>query len=616
MAQYLAPGVYVEEVSFRAPSIEGVGTSTAAFVGPTLTGPINQTPELLTSFGDFQNIYGGYDNLAISSDPTDPKNTNFLALSVKGFFDNGGSDLYVSRVFVPASTTNLGIASSGTAGNSNVTVSAQFPGEFGNQAVTVALKAVKTQNVSAQPPGSLIATVPPGTAAVALVTAAVTTAETNITIAPALTGPAPASVLIDSEIMAVTAVNTANTELTVTRGSNGTTAAAHATGVPVFTRAASTAGAIAATDTTVTLSATIPGNPGTLQIEQEIVTVTAWDSTGLKPTITRGAGGTNAAAHAANSPVFATSSLTFYTNGTTGTFQNGTIPIATPLPANLYTFTVRVTANGASGSPQVFDGLGFDPAHPNYLGAALGATPPRHIDALQNQISFNIGSSLTPVTLYEAIFGQTRSPLNATATFTLTGGDDGLEPESTDYDNALSYLTALEDVAIVASPGSGAFEASQDIINSLITHVSQQRAYRIAILETPANQLASDNENVRAQIDSSYAALYVPWVIVPNPLATSGSSIPAEIARAAVWLHGGHLRAQRPAERRLQGARRTRWCLSASRFERNITFDEQQVLNPLGINCLRYFPNRGYRSGAHERRVRTRSSCTSTSGAT
>jgi hypothetical protein len=103
MAQYLAPGVYVEEVSFRAPSIEGVGTSTAAFAGLTLTGPVNQAPELLTSFGDFQNVYGGYDNLAIDKgDPTSAKNTNYLALSVKGFFDNGGSELYVSRVFTPA----------------------------------------------------------------------------------------------------------------------------------------------------------------------------------------------------------------------------------------------------------------------------------------------------------------------------------------------------------------------------------------------------------------------------------------------------------------------------------------------------------------------------------
>ena len=70
MPEYLAPGVYVEETSFRAKSIEGVGTSTTAFVGPTRRGPLASTrrnaqsntppapPELLTSFGDFVRVYG------------------------------------------------------------------------------------------------------------------------------------------------------------------------------------------------------------------------------------------------------------------------------------------------------------------------------------------------------------------------------------------------------------------------------------------------------------------------------------------------------------------------------------------------------------------------------
>ena len=60
MPEYLAPGVYVEETSFRAKSIEGVGTSTTAFVGPTRKGPVASTrrgadgnpptpPELITS---------------------------------------------------------------------------------------------------------------------------------------------------------------------------------------------------------------------------------------------------------------------------------------------------------------------------------------------------------------------------------------------------------------------------------------------------------------------------------------------------------------------------------------------------------------------------------------
>jgi phage tail sheath protein FI len=30
-------------------------------------------------------------------------------------------------------------------------------------------------------------------------------------------------------------------------------------------------------------------------------------------------------------------------------------------------------------------------------------------------------------------------------------------------------------------------------------------------------------------------------------------------------------------------------------LERHISFGEQEVLNPLGINCLRFFPDRGYR---------------------
>ena len=41
MPEYLAPAVFVEETSFRAKSIEGVGTSTAAFVGMTARGPVS-----------------------------------------------------------------------------------------------------------------------------------------------------------------------------------------------------------------------------------------------------------------------------------------------------------------------------------------------------------------------------------------------------------------------------------------------------------------------------------------------------------------------------------------------------------------------------------------------
>src|SRR5690606_24632344 len=99
MPEYLAPGVYVEETSFRAKSIEGASTSTTGFVGQTRKGPYfipgvaEETPELLTSFADFERIYGGLEDLS-----TGP---NYLAHAVRAYFDNGGSRLFVSRVFQP-----------------------------------------------------------------------------------------------------------------------------------------------------------------------------------------------------------------------------------------------------------------------------------------------------------------------------------------------------------------------------------------------------------------------------------------------------------------------------------------------------------------------------------
>ena len=47
MPEYLAPGVYVEEVSFRARAINGVDTTTAGFIGPCRYGPVAGTPVLL-----------------------------------------------------------------------------------------------------------------------------------------------------------------------------------------------------------------------------------------------------------------------------------------------------------------------------------------------------------------------------------------------------------------------------------------------------------------------------------------------------------------------------------------------------------------------------------------
>ncbi|HEX8422477.1 MAG TPA: phage tail sheath subtilisin-like domain-containing protein [Pyrinomonadaceae bacterium] len=110
MPVYLSPGVYVEEVP-GTPPISGVGTSTAAFIGEAGPGitmpfrpgrpldpaapvaadfydlvPLNE-PQLVTNWTQFTTKFGDFQ----------AANTR-LAHAVYGFFNNGGTACYVTRV--------------------------------------------------------------------------------------------------------------------------------------------------------------------------------------------------------------------------------------------------------------------------------------------------------------------------------------------------------------------------------------------------------------------------------------------------------------------------------------------------------------------------------------
>jgi phage tail sheath protein FI/enoyl-CoA hydratase/carnithine racemase len=101
LPEFSAPGVYVEETSFRAHSIEGVPTSTAAFIGPTrITPPVTDSTERepLTSFLDFERQYGGPDDLETAQG----SGCNYIAHAARVFFDNGGQRLYIGHVAVDA----------------------------------------------------------------------------------------------------------------------------------------------------------------------------------------------------------------------------------------------------------------------------------------------------------------------------------------------------------------------------------------------------------------------------------------------------------------------------------------------------------------------------------
>lgn len=128
MPEYLAPGVFVEETSFRAKSIEGVGTSTCAFVGMTARGPTtggvaDPLPPLLTSYAEFERYYGGLDDLRLTTGPM----PNYMAQAANAFFANGGGRLYVARVLgAGAASARAEIA--GSAAAKKIILHARTPG--------------------------------------------------------------------------------------------------------------------------------------------------------------------------------------------------------------------------------------------------------------------------------------------------------------------------------------------------------------------------------------------------------------------------------------------------------------------------------------------------------
>jgi phage tail sheath protein FI len=91
MPEYLAPGVYVEELTAGVRPIEGVSTSTAGFVGETERGTTR--PTLVTSWTEYERSFGG----CLDRPPFNRTNA-YLPYAVRGFFDNGGSRLYIARV--------------------------------------------------------------------------------------------------------------------------------------------------------------------------------------------------------------------------------------------------------------------------------------------------------------------------------------------------------------------------------------------------------------------------------------------------------------------------------------------------------------------------------------
>jgi phage tail sheath protein FI len=153
-------------------------------------------------------------------------------------------------------------------------------------------------------------------------------------------------------------------------------------------------------------------------------------------------------------------------------------------------------------------------------------------------------------------------------------------------------LEEIDDISIVAAPGSTYGYANDrpdthSTINHLISHADRMR-YRIAVIDSGDRMSISQVRAMKAQHDSKYAAFYYPWVKITDPVTGLETNMPPSGFVAGIY-------ARNDIQRAVYKAPANEVVNLAIGFERLVSKGEQEVLNPDGVNCFRFFPGRGYR---------------------
>jgi len=527
MPEYLAPGVYIEETSFRSKSIEGVSTTTTGFIGPCRFGPLDIEPDIVTSLGEFERIYGGRERLEFEDDG---EMDGYLWHAVRAFFEEGGKRLYISRVFRPLQDEDethdlrdrikaccAWAALPGVdADPPLLRLRARYPGEAGNFRVNLLLKL--GQNVLASDAAGVLR----------------------------LRGMQPFDLV------------------SIGQGGAATSDDFYIALLDERTRAWSFTRATDGVSDEVALESLSAKD----EVRRVLLTVFVQPSRG-------------------ESPNYVASDLALDPRHTQGGTPDSALTLFEAEPPNI----IRARQNP----------LVIEPWTPSNTVTGLDI-----LHALFTQSELDTASAAASVTpLSTALLDPKSSDAARTLTVVLDEGSDGRRPGANEYEGTapedssrktgLKQFEDIEDISILAAPGStfgygknpDRAKDSQTIINLLISHC-QRMHYRIAVIDSGNAQSIAEVRAMRAQLDSSYAALYYPWVRVVDPLTRQEIALPPSGFVAGIY-------ARNDINRAVWKAPANEVVNLAIGFEQLLNKSQQDILNPEGINCFRFFEGRGYR---------------------
>jgi phage tail sheath protein FI len=200
---------------------------------------------------------------------------------------------------------------------------------------------------------------------------------------------------------------------------------------------------------------------------------------------------------------------------------------------------------------------------------------------------FKRGTLVTSLAEFERAYGSGRGPnytWHAVRAFFEEGGRRlyvARAPRWTagDCRKALKCLEAIEEISIVAAPGSTSGAAGTAIAKALIEHAERMR-YRFAVLDSGPGQTIEHVRAMRARLTSAKAALYYPWVRVKDPTKAGELSLPPSGFVAGIYARADLARgASKPPAKEV--------VKLAVGLDDKITDAEQAALEAESINCIR-----------------------------
>ena len=700
MPEYLAPGVYVEEVPSGNKPIQAASTSTAGMVGLAERGPVG-TPILVTSSGAYNRIFGGKLDPEVFTEGRDS-----LPHAAEGFFTNGGSRLYVVRVVGDGTSESsvqiVAAAAGGTPAslvsnytNTGVEILVDSTAPFVNgetffisdgansEAITLAAAVTNEARIGVASLNNTYLTATPTnvhlqdvTTTQATFSSDIAAGETTITVgdsAPITAVAGELALIRDNtavppvqELVEFVSKDDPNNSVVIAGALNHD----YSTGAEWISLLDSGTTEQLAVDTDASLAPVylnvgppdalfVPGaiiriEDGT-QEELAIVTARPEMVTLAAPLQHNHSAGTSITAnvsgvltvharwpgewgdslHVSSRPSsqVETTSVGITAAGPTmqvvtafGLFpgsvvniidavtgiaitrevlnvdaSSGLVTFRTDLPiipensivsSQEFSLLIERVENGKTVESEFFEKLSMASEHPRYALRILGSW-----DTATDRPSETGESTL--VRLSDNADGTTRIlPLIHNVRLPLDGGNDdlgtvddntyiGVKSDDPDERTGIQALENESTLSLVAVPG----QVSVNVQKELLTHCEKMR-YRFAVLDTPIGSNLQQARTHRQNFDSTRAAIYYPGLVVPNQFGDKGETmvIPSSGHTLGVYARTDVTRGVHkvPANEVLRGIQR---------FEVGLNKGEQDILNPINLNCMRDFrsENRGLR---------------------